>query len=62
MKAVTFAGMFPPLFYGGDVSHRRPSPAINIVKVNPKVPTGLQTVRKFYSSNAAQGYIVQTFP
>jgi ABC-type branched-subunit amino acid transport system substrate-binding protein len=62
LKTVTFAGMFPPLFYGGDVAKRRPSPAINIVKVNPKVPTGLQSVRKFYSSNAAQGYIVQTFP
>ena len=62
LKTLKFGGMFPPLFYGGNSAKRRPSPAINIVKVNPKVPTGLQTVRKFYSSNAAQGYINQTFP
>jgi len=62
LKLMTFGGMFPPLLYGGDSSKRRPSPAINIMKVNPKVPTGLQTVRKFYSSNAATGYILKTFP
>lgn len=62
LKLMSFAGMFPPLLYNGDSSKRRPSPAINIMKVNPKVPTGLQTVRKFYSSNAATGYILQTFP
>lgn len=62
LKTMNFGGMFAPMFYNGDASKRRPSPAINVVKVDPSVPTGLATVQKFYSSTAAQGYILQTFP
>lgn len=62
LKTMTFGGMFPPMFYNNDASKRRPSPAINVVKVQPGAPTGLVAVQKDYSSNAAQGYIVATFP
>ena len=62
LKTMTFGGMFAPLFYNGDYSKRRPSPAINVVKVLPGAPTGLVSVQKFYSSSAAQGYIIANFP
>ena len=61
LKSVGFGGMFPPMFYAGSATKRLPSSAVNIVKVNPKVPTGLATVKKFYVSNAARAYIRATF-
>jgi ABC-type branched-subunit amino acid transport system substrate-binding protein len=62
LKWLTFGGMFPPYYYGGDASKRRPSAAVNIVKVTPGVPTGLATVQRYYVSGAAQNYLVTHFP
>jgi ABC-type branched-subunit amino acid transport system substrate-binding protein len=62
LKLMGFGGMFAPMLYNGDPTKRRPSPAVNIVKVDPGAPTGLVSVQKFYSSNAAQGFNLRTFP
>jgi ABC-type branched-subunit amino acid transport system substrate-binding protein len=62
LQWMAFGGMFPPYHYGGDAAKRRPSAAINVVKVQPGVPTGLTTVQRRYVSGAAQNYLVTTFP
>src|SRR5205814_10091002 len=55
LKAVTFAGMFPPLFYGGDAGKWRASPAITIDKVNPEGSAAVYGMPNYSSPTAAEG-------